>query len=200
MSPFKALIYGNAVLAGFVVMAFEMLGSRYLNPYFGSGIFTWAALITVVMIALAIGYFCGGIVADRFPTARLLGGLVLAASVWLALIPLFYDPVLGWVFERVDDSKYASLIGATLILLLPLTLLGMYSPYAVRLLMINAGSSGKVSGTLYAISTVGSVLGTLVTTFYLIPTIGTKMITYALAGLGGLSGLSLLLHLKSWGR
>ena len=192
MSNFDKLVYTNAVVVGFVIMAFEMLGSRYLNPYFGSSIYTWAALITVVMIALSIGYFAGGVLADKFPTPVLLGILILIGSMWLGFIPLFNEVALDMVFATVEDIRYASLIGALVILLLPLTLLGIYSPYAIRLILSETGSSGTVSGRIYGVSTIGSVFGTLVTTFYLIPTIGTKMITFSLSALGVVSGLSLI--------
>ncbi len=193
LSYFNKTIYVNAGAVGFVIMAFEMLGSRYLNPYFGSGIYTWAALITVVMIALSIGYFAGGVLADKFPTSKLLGFCILIGSMWLGLIPLFDKIILDIVFYAVDDIRYASLIGALMILLLPLTLLGIYSPYAIRLVLSETQASGTISGRIYGISTIGSILGILITTFYLIPTIGTKMITFFLSALGVLSGLSLII-------
>src|SRR4030095_6084735 len=67
---FAAIIYLAAFVNGAVVMSFAMLGSRYLNPYFGSGIYTWASLISTVLAALCVGYFIGGIAADRYPSVR----------------------------------------------------------------------------------------------------------------------------------
>ena len=84
---FRLGMYAVGFVLGFVLMGFEMLGSRYLNPYFGSGIYTWAALISVTLFALMIGYFIGGWLVDRRPTAGVLGGLVLLAAAWMALIP-----------------------------------------------------------------------------------------------------------------
>src|SRR5438477_1116949 len=82
-------IYLVAFVTGAIVMSFEMLGSRYLNPYFGSGIYTWASLISTVLAALTIGYFIGGWLADRMPSARVLGITVLIGSIYVILLPTF---------------------------------------------------------------------------------------------------------------
>ena len=83
------VIYVVAFVVGAIVMSFEMLGSRYLNPYFGSGIYTWASLISTVLAALTVGYFIGGWLADRRPSASVLGATVLIGSVYLLFLPLF---------------------------------------------------------------------------------------------------------------
>src|SRR6266566_2720332 len=80
---FRALLYAGAFVTGAIVMSFEMLGSRYLNPYFGSGIYTWASLISTVLAALTVGYFAGGLVADRRPSAPVLGVAVLIGSAFI---------------------------------------------------------------------------------------------------------------------
>src|SRR3954449_9452203 len=86
-----ALIYLVAFVTGAIVMSFEMLGSRYLNPYFGSGIYTWASLISTVLAALCVGYFVGGIAADRFPSASVLGAMVLIGSLYILALPLLSE-------------------------------------------------------------------------------------------------------------
>src|SRR6188474_1302655 len=86
-SAFAATIYVVAFVTGGIVMGFEMLGSRYLNPYFGSGIYTWAALISTVLAALCVGYFIGGWLADRTPTLTVLGATVIIGSGYLILLP-----------------------------------------------------------------------------------------------------------------
>ena len=78
-----------AFVVGAIVMSFEMLGSRYLNPFFGSGIYTWAALISTVLTALTVGYFLGGAIADRAPSMPVLAATVLIASVYLLALPAF---------------------------------------------------------------------------------------------------------------
>ena len=192
-TAFTAVIYLVAFVTGAIVMSFEMLGSRYLNPYFGSGIYTWASLISTVLAALCVGYFLGGIVADRHPSARVLGVTVLIGSVYLLCLPAFSERLLEAVLAAVDDVRTGSLAAAFAIMFFPVTFLGMYSPFAIRLLLRSAQRSGAVSGTVYGISTAGSIVGTLGTTFVLIPSIGSRAITITL-GLAGLaSGLLLLL-------
>jgi spermidine synthase len=189
---FALVIYGVAFVVGGIVMSFEMLGSRYLNPYFGSGIYTWAALISTVLASLTLGYFIGGWLADRTPSAPVLGVTILVGSAYLLLLPLFAQTMLEWVLAGVDDVKAGSLLAALAILFFPVTFLGMYSPFAIRLLLRSALRSGTVSGMVYGISTAGSIVGTLGTTFYLIPSIGTRAITLSLGTAGVIAGVLLI--------
>ena len=189
-SAFAATIYLAAFVTGAIVMSFEMLGSRYLNPYFGSGIYTWASLISTVLAALCVGYFIGGIAADRYPSATVLGATVLIGSVYILVLPLFSERLMEAVLAAFDDVKAGSLAAAFVILFFPVTFLGMYSPFGIRLLLHSAQSSGRVSGTVYGVSTFGSIVGTLGTTFILIPSIGTRAITLTLGIAGIVSGLA----------
>src|SRR5689334_23471174 len=91
---FAVAIYLVAFVTGAIVMSFEMLGSRYLAPYFGAGIYTWAALISTVLAALCVGYFLGGSLADRHPSPRVLGTTVAVGSIYLLVLPAFADPLL----------------------------------------------------------------------------------------------------------
>jgi spermidine synthase len=188
---FRAVIYIAAFATGAIVMSFEMLGSRYLNPYFGSGIYTWAALISTVLAALTTGYFLGGFIADRTVSATVLGAIVSVASLYLLALPSFADVVLGIVSNTMDDVRLGSLCAALAIMVLPVALLGVYSPFAIRLVLRAAQHSGTVSGTVYGVSTAGSIAGTLGTTFFLIPTIGTRAITLLLGAAGLCCGLLL---------
>jgi spermidine synthase len=187
------LIYVVAFVSGAIVMSFEMLGSRYLNPYFGSGIYTWAALISTVLTALTAGYFLGGLIADRTASMTALGAIVLVGSAYLWALPGFAEWILELVLAAIDDVRGGSLVAALAIMLFPVTCLGMYSPFAIRLLLRSARQSGRISGAVYGISTAGSILGTLGTTFFLIPTIGTRAITLMLGTVGVVSGLLLIL-------
>jgi predicted membrane-bound spermidine synthase len=190
--PAAVLIYVVAFASGAIVMSFEMLGSRYLNPYFGSGIYTWASLISTVLIALTAGYFLGGALADRSPSPAVLGATVIAGSAYLLALPSFAEPVLELVLDTIDDIRTGSLVSALALMFLPVTLLGMYSPFAIRLLLRSPQSSGRVSGAVYGVSTAGSIVGTLGTTFFLIPMIGSRAITFTLGAVGVVAGLALL--------
>ena len=146
-----AIIYFAAFVTGAIVMSFEMLGSRYLNPYFGSGIYTWAALISTVLAALTLGYFLGGWLADRTASALVLGTTVLIASLYFLALPAFSDALLEFLLADIDDVRAGSLVASVAILLFPVTLLGMYSPFAIRLMLRSAERSGTVSGTVYGV-------------------------------------------------
>jgi spermidine synthase len=187
-----AVIYTVAFVTGAIVMSFEMLGSRYLNPYFGSGIYTWAALISTVLIALTAGYFIGGALADRTASPAILALTVIAGSVYLLVLPTFAPAVLEFVLAGIDDVRAGSLVSALTLMFVPVAFLGMYSPFAIRLLLRSAQRSGRVSGAVYGISTAGSIVGTLGTTFVLIPAIGSRAITLTLGALGLMAGLALL--------
>jgi MFS family permease len=175
------LIFFNAFVVGGVLMGFEMLGSRYLFPYFGGGIGTWASLISTVLCALAIGYFAGGAVVDRYHSSRIIATAILCAAVYLALVPAAADPVMAKILAAMGDGPAAILLASAALLLVPLSLLGTFSPVSVGLLTRSAEESGGVAGLVYGISTVGNVVGTLLTTFILIPTIGSRSITYLYA-------------------
>jgi predicted membrane-bound spermidine synthase len=186
------MIYAAAFITGAIVMSFEMLGSRYLNPYFGSGIYTWAALISTVLIALTAGYFLGGTLADRTASLAVLALTVIVGSLYLLALPSFAQAILEFVLAGVDDIRAGSLIAALALMFFPVIFLGMYSPFAIRLLLRSAQRSGRVSGAVYGISTAGAIVGTLGTTFFLIPTIGSRAITLTLGALGLAAGLALL--------
>jgi len=186
------IVYVVAFITGAIVMSFEMLGSRYLGPFFGSGIFTWASLISTVLAALCVGYFLGGAIADRHPSVIVLAGIVAVGSIYLVVLPTFAQPVLQFFVWSIDDIKLGSLLSALAIMFFPVALLGTYSPFAIRLLLPSRANSGLVSGTVYGVSTAGSILGTLGTTFYLIPLIGSRAITFTL-GISGLVASALLL-------
>ena len=186
------VIYAVAFVTGAIVMSFEMLGSRYLNPYFGSGIYTWASLISTVLIALTAGYFLGGALADRTASLAVLALTVIIGSAYLLVLPSFAPAVLEFVLAGIDDIRAGSLLASLALMFFPVAFLGMYSPFAIRLLLRSAQRSGRVSGAVYGVSTAGSIVGTLGTTFFLIPTIGSRAITLTLGAVGLIAGVALL--------
>ena len=191
-SLFFFVICANVAVVGAVLMGFEMLGSRYLIPYFGGGINTWAGLISVVLCGLAIGYLVGGRLVDREASPRVIGIPVALAAAYLALVPLAVDNVLRWVMDTLGYGAVAILFASSILLLVPFSLLGILSPAAVRLLIRSTEESGRVAGVVYGLSTIGNVFGVLFTTFLLIPTIGVRPITYLYAVLLAACAVSLL--------
>ena len=149
-------------------MSLELLGGRILAPWFGSSIYVWGSIITVFMLALSIGYLIGGRLSLRSPTLGKFGCILTLASVILYPTVHLAEPTMVWVFERIEDPRYGSLVASLLLFVAPTIVLGAISPYAVRLLVRVREESGNVAGTLYFVSTLGSALGTLATSFYFV--------------------------------
>ena len=164
---------------GFGLMGFEMLGSRYLNPYFGSGINTWACLISVVLFAMMVGYFAGGYAVDAYPGVGLLALCVALAAGCMLVVPPTADAVQQFIIQTLGDGFLGVLIAALALSLLPVAFLSACSPFVVRLLLVDLEAGGKTAGLVYSVSTLGNVAGTLATTFYLIPSFGVRAITTA---------------------
>ncbi|MCC6502552.1 MAG: fused MFS/spermidine synthase [Deltaproteobacteria bacterium] len=167
----------NAFICGAVIMVVELLGSRIIGPPFGVSLFVWTSLITVTLVSLALGYWLGGRLADRKNSHSSLFGVILIAGLWVALIPL----VKGFVIEQtlVLGLRAGSLACSAALFGPPLFLLGMVSPYTVKLYMSeDSREVGRTVGWLYAVSTGGSFLGTVLTGFILIPMLGVNNITY----------------------
>jgi hypothetical protein len=162
------IIYALAFVGGFVIMSMELLGGRVLAPYFGSSIYVWGSIITVFMLSLALGYLFGGRLSLHHPTLGRFGIIFGVGAVLLYPLVYYAEPVMIWIFERVEDPRYGSLLAASLLFVLPTVILGMISPYSVRLLVESTHESGQVAGRLYFVSTMGSALGTLATSFYLV--------------------------------
>ena len=108
-TTFAAIIYLAAFVTGAIVMSFEMSGSRHPNPYFGSGIYTWASLISTVLAALCVGYFVWAVAADRYPHASVLGTTVLIGSAYILVLPALSEPLMEFVLAGFDDVKTGSL-------------------------------------------------------------------------------------------
>jgi MFS family permease len=166
---------------GVALMGVQMATSRYLTPYFGSGIDVWASLISTVMLSLMAGYYIGGRVADLHPRTEVLGGAVFVAGIFLLGVPFVATPVLDWTLDNLGDRVDAALFASVAIMFLPLTLLSFFSPYAVRLLLGDAQHGGRVAGAVYSITTIGNIVGTLGTALVLMPMMGSRMITIVFA-------------------
>ncbi len=177
----QAGILISSMLIGAVIMALEMVWSRYLIPYFGDTIFTWASLISTVLIALMTGYFCGGYFSDRRLNERGVILILFFSSVYILCIPLYCDKLMVGISRAIIDVRYGSLLTSLVVIFIPVTILGMFSPYATKISIANISSSGRGSGLIYGFSTLGSVAGTLLVAFFLIPSIGTRKITFIIS-------------------
>ncbi len=156
-------------VGGGILMALEILASRVVAPYFGSSVYVWGSIISVFLASLSVGYVWGGRLADRDPTLTGLGRQIALAAVAQGLLLLFARPAAAWLAAATDSSSWGTLLATALLFGAPSVLLGVISPYAVRL---KAGDHARLGGTvggLYALSTAGSLAGTLGCTFALVP-------------------------------
>ncbi len=167
-------------VSGAVLMALEIVGSRVLAPYFGSSIFVWGSLISAVMTALSIGYYWGGWLSAREPSYGQLLTLLLIPGMLIFFLPFIYPSVNEWIASVDFGHRLNPLIACSALFLLPGIFLGTISPYVIRLAATRLHTVGSTAGTLYAVSTCGSICGTLLTAFYLIPVLGVSNIIHIL--------------------
>ncbi|MDP9152246.1 MAG: fused MFS/spermidine synthase [Myxococcota bacterium] len=182
----RAWLFVNVFAGGASVILIEILGTRVIGPVFGVSLFVWSALLAVTLGALAIGYYSGGVLVDRSPNQRLLGVVVTASGVLLAVVPLLRVEVLR--SAEVLGPRGGSLAAATVLFAPCLIALGMIGPIAVRLLALDLRAAGHGVGLVYAVSTAGSLLGTYVTGFLLLPAFETDHILFAASALLTLMG------------
>jgi spermidine synthase len=165
-------------VSGMTSLALEMCASRLLSAYFGTSQFIWANLIGLILLYLTIGYFLGGRIADRYPSERVLCSITALAGLATSVIPFVSQGILNWSIVGMQEISVSifisSLLGSILLFAVPVTLLGLVSPFAIRLLTKRIDHSGHISGLLYAISTAGSILGAFLPVLVLIPTFGVR--------------------------
>lgn len=199
----RRLILATVFLGGISSIGIEITASRLVAPYFGDSTLIWANIIGLTLAFLSLGYWLGGRVADRHPSAAVLFMVVGVAAAFAGLIPLFARPILDVsfdAFEQVDvGAFYGSLLATLLIIAVPITLLGFVSPYAIRLLVADVGHSGQIAGNLYALSTVGSIAGSFLPVLVLIPRLGTARSFVVLATLLLIPAILGLLSLRRFG-
>jgi len=161
-----AFLAATSLICGATVMIVEVLGSRVIGPFFGASLYVWTALITVTLVALAAGYWGGGILSDRTRSEAWLYGIIAAAGVAVLLVPLVKGPAIRMALPM--GLRLGSLASATMIFGPALCLLGAVSPSIIRIAALEMASIGRTVGLFSSLSTVGSFLGTVSTGFVLI--------------------------------
>ncbi|HEU4656940.1 MAG TPA: fused MFS/spermidine synthase [Capillimicrobium sp.] len=184
---FAGRILAIEFVVGASSLGTEIAAARLLAPYFGDSTLIWANTIGTVLVALSVGYWIGGRTADRDPSLRGLCRLVLVGALLLAAVPFVAGPFLGEAVDALDAVEAGAFIGSLLAVLVliavPVFVLGMVSPYAVRLSVAAVEEAGTITGRLWAVSTLGSLTGTFLSALVLIPFAGTKrtFLVFALA-------------------
>jgi spermidine synthase len=169
-------VYSAVIVCGASVLGIELLGTRVIAPFYGASLYLWSALISVTLAALSLGYAIGGRLADREVSLTRFSTLIGLAGLWIALIPWMRYPALA--ATETMGLRTAVLLTATILFFPPLTLLGMISPYSIRLQASSLGVVGRTAGNLYAVSTLASVAAAIATGFFLIPNIGVSRLLF----------------------
>ncbi|MCE1252296.1 MAG: fused MFS/spermidine synthase [Anaerolineae bacterium] len=199
----RKYLYTAVFISGLTSLAVEMASSRLLGAVFGTSNLVWASIIGLILIYLTVGNFLGGFWADRYASPRNFYLILIGAAIAIGIVPLVSRPVLKLAAEAFDQLTLGVLFGsfsAVLILLfIPITLLGMASPFAIRLAVQDNKDVGRISGQIYAISTLGSFVGTFLPSLITIPLFGTYrtfLILSAILLFAGLIGLWLSAGIK----
>jgi MFS family permease len=185
-----------AILAGFVGLGIELAAERLLAPAFGTTLDLWSIIIGLTFTALSLGYALGGRFIDRNPTHRILSYCLLSASAWGVFAGIAGRDIAGWVQNWTFDFGGVTLgifISTLILITVPPFLLGMITPAAIRLTVPVVGAAGSSAGTIFALSTLGSLVGTFLPVLVLIPEIGVRLTFFVVAAsgiLGGLAGLT----------
>ncbi|PJA79878.1 MAG: hypothetical protein CO149_01555, partial [Nitrospirae bacterium CG_4_9_14_3_um_filter_51_5] len=172
--------FATAFSTGAVVMALEILGSRLLAPVFGSSLFVWGALIGVILAAMSSGYAAGGWLADRYAPRSVLAGLLLVSGAWTLLLAWAGQPVVFRVAQWIQDPRWGPCFAASVLLAVPAFGLSGVLPALLRLAIGDMRHLGRHTGGMIAVSTIGSLVGTWGTSFYLLTWLGSTTLVAAL--------------------
>ncbi len=188
----RSVVMVTAFINGFVIMSIELLGGRVLAPYFGSSVYVWGSIITIFMLSLSLGYLFGGRLSSRNPSPVTFSLFFFLAALLSLPIIFFADWTMTKIFVVIEDPRYGSLLTAMLLYFLPICVMGMVSPYSIRLLVQSEQHSGRTAGHLYFVSTLGSALGTLATSFYFVLWFELDQVMWGLVAVLILCGVSIL--------
>lgn len=184
---FFFLLTALVLIAGVVTMSLEFTASRLIIPIFGGSIYTWGSLIGTILAGLALGYYIGGRLADRKePSFTKFCSIIFSAGLYIVFIPFISPAILSFTDYSFittatsynNQSQYAPLFATFLLLIIPTILLGIISPYAVKLATTTLTRLGNISGNLYSVATIGNILGTFITVFILIPAFEIRYIIF----------------------
>jgi spermidine synthase len=171
-------LYLLVFVVGVSTLGAEIAAARLMAPYFGASTIVWANTIGVVLTALSVGYWLGGKLGDRYPTLRELCMMIGAGAILIAVVPFASRPFFEISADALDSISagafLGSLVGVLFLIAIPVAMLGTCAPWAIRLATPDVEHSGRTAGRLYAVSTVGSLLGTMLAALALIPFLGTQ--------------------------
>jgi len=179
--------------SGAIIMALEIISSRIITPVFGSSTYTWGSLIGVILTGLSLGYYLGGKISDKNPQFKKISSIVFSVGLYIIFIPFISPSIIEFSISVSPGTQYAPLLATFALLIFPSILLGFVSPYVIKLGATTLKNVGNISGNLYSIATIGSIFGTFLTVFVLIPNFEVRQIIF---GLGITLMISSLIGLK----
>ncbi len=198
----RKTLYVAVFFSGLTSLAVEMAASRLLGNYFGASNLVWASVIGLILIYLTAGYFLGGYWADRSPHYSTFFRILLWGAFFIGLVPVIARPVLRFAASAFDELQmgvlFGSFVAILVLFIVPITLLGTASPFAIRLAIQDARRAGRTSGDIYSISTLGSFIGTFLPVLLLIPTVGTYRTFLIISGLLLVVALFCLWRTSGW--
>ena len=172
-------------VSGMTTLGTEISASRLLDPFFGNSVLVWASIIGLMLLYLTVGYYVGGRWADRDPRQSTLFQITAWGAFLVGLVPFIARPVLSWAVQGLAQYNVGvlagSFMGVLILFSLPVTLLGMVSPFAIRLSLQDVRRGGDTAGSIYALSTLGSLVGTFLPVLVLIPNLGTRLTFFTFA-------------------
>ena len=167
-------------ICGAAIMVLELIAARVLSPYVGSSNVIWTSIIGVILISMSLGYWYGGKLADKTPKRNLLSNIILLSAILTSFIPILETSVIKQLALLIPNLGIVAILSSLLVFAIPSFLLATISPYAIRLKEVGTENIGKTSGKLSAFSTLGSIVGTFLSGFVLIPNLGVKNIILGL--------------------
>ncbi len=182
MNKIKNIRYETILfLVNAIYMILELIASRILSPYFGSSNLVWTSVIGIILLSSSLGNFLGGKLADKDNIKNNLRTILLLTGISILFIPIAKNAILSQISTSIPSIKIGAIIATILLFFIPSMLIGLISPIIVKLKLSDVKEVGKVSGKISAIATIGSLVGTFVGGFYLVPMIGSTQLLYVLA-------------------
>lgn len=174
----KFILEITVFISGAMIMILELAASRIMAPHFGTSNIIWTSIIGIILFSNSIGYYIGGVIADKNPRKSVLSIIIALAGVWVLILPIFNNIILSSIESNISDIRIGAVISSIILFLAPTMLLGIVSPFSIKLKIDDVSNTGKIAGKLSAIATLGSIAGTFLAGFVLIPLIGSTAILY----------------------
>ena len=169
------------LLSSIAIMILELTATRILSPYVGTSNIVWTSIIGIILASMAIGYYLGGILADKKPKTNILGLIILISAIYISLIPLLEVTLINKISLNIESLKISSILCSIILFMIPSILLAMVYPFCMKLKEITQQTVGLIAGKLSFFSTIGSIIGTFTTGFWLLPLLGNRMILMVLS-------------------